>query len=253
MTIFAEECDVQIVMMRKDKMEDSSYCQKIPEDAPAPDYPRVYLLWSGTHYNPVACGSAYVFSSSDGDLEARVRELAQGLGVQPAILEGEWKASDGSDIVVQDAAVTRNGVESSEAIVLKGVDVVWNGWRLIKVEGTGDELEVVWASMLDEEQLPVSWKRTVAPLRVTLEVLQGVWEASDNAEITVAGSAVTRDGETFEAEIEVGLANTTWGAWRIVALENNSHRRVVTWKWNDDVVSWVQRKLRARKRPASEA
>ena len=25
MTIFAEECDVQIVMMRKDKMEDSSY------------------------------------------------------------------------------------------------------------------------------------------------------------------------------------------------------------------------------------
>ena len=45
------------------------------------------------------------------------------------------RRSDGSDIVVQDAAVTRNGVESSEAIVLKGVDVVWNGWRLIKVPG----------------------------------------------------------------------------------------------------------------------
>ena len=52
---------------------------------------------------------------------------------------------------------------------------------------------------------------------------------------------VSRDGETFEAEIEVGTEGTSWGSWRVFAYEDEGDRRVVSWIWNDDVVAWVTR------------
>merc|ERR550537_927116 len=93
--------------------------------------------------------------------QTRAARKAAGLENLPKDLTGEWRASDGAEIVIENGRLMRNGEVSDEIVKVEGSGIFWNGWSVVKVEaGAAEGYTLEWACLVDDEFNNVKWART---------------------------------------------------------------------------------------------